>query len=82
MSNEILDPKGYNTDSSQFTGLIRRLMQTYKRPGQTAADFRNELNALTPGDKEWFAKQYSEEGYPTAVGVDWRFILDGPLAQY
>lgn len=41
-----------------------RLMDVFKRPGQTAGDIMAEFKALTADDKEDFRRWFSESGYP------------------
>lgn len=46
-----------------------RLIRTFKAPGQTMADISAEVKALSPEDLAWYARAFTEAGYPTTVDV-------------
>jgi hypothetical protein len=41
----------------------------FKRPGQSAAEFMQEIKALTPEDRQWYQRELEAAGYPVLNAV-------------
>lgn len=55
-------------EKTSFVGAMLKYFG--RRPGQTALEFKTELEALTPADREYFIRELRTVGYdvtPTAA---------------